>query len=60
MRNMGEYEALIEIETLAALEETYRGEPWRWYSNGRFFMGTNYERTGQGHGVEPLWNRSPH
>jgi hypothetical protein len=33
----GEYEALVEIDTLSIL----RGEPWRWYSNGQPFIARN-------------------
>jgi hypothetical protein len=37
----GEYEALVEIETLSTLREISRGEPWRWYSNGQLFIARN-------------------
>jgi hypothetical protein len=37
----GEYEALVEIDTLAILRGELPGEPWRWYSNGQPFIARN-------------------
>jgi hypothetical protein len=60
----GEFEALIEIETLAV----YRGElPRRalalvlvWCSNGPRSIATNCDRTGNKPAKDKLCNRSPH
>lgn len=42
----GEFEALIEIETLAILRVDCPGEPWHWSSNGPLFTVKRYEPTG--------------
>ena len=55
----GEFEALIEIETLCILRELSRGELWLWYSNGRRFIARSSVRTGRGRVAGRLWNRLP-
>lgn len=56
----GEYEALVEIETLPILRGDLPRRAMGWYSNGQPFIDRSCGRIGNGLVVEHLWNLSLH